>query len=252
MGRQIRRITATTCRPGSCSTVRRATMGPPQRARYSALAIAGLARRVGSSSNRPARWAPTIGLRPTTGFHLHAIVWWEQLRLDSRGTHAIRRPDVAARPRRFLPPSNGRTGHTSSNACCEEALRTVRTCLRAPRRDGETTKEEMRRPARHRGDRRPPTAPTTSFKVRRRVLQANRRTVVPPRSLARHGRDHRHPRHPWQSEDIDAAWLATAGAGMIGAVLSVLQRMTSGSLAVSAEAHRSVVQKVGFFRPLRA
>ena len=37
---------------------------------------------------------------------------------------------------------------------------------------------------------------------------------------------------------------------MIGAVLSVLQRMTSGSLAVSAEAHRSVVQKVSFFRPL--
>ena len=36
------------------------------------------------------------------------------------------------------------------------------------------------------------------------------------------------------------------GPGMIGAVLSVLQRMTSGSLAVSAEAHRSVVQKLAF------
>jgi hypothetical protein len=51
-------------------------------------------------------------------------------------------------------------------------------------------------------------------------------------------------------KDIDAAWLATAGAGMVGAVLSVLQRMTSGSLSVSAEADRGLVWKVGLCRPL--
>jgi hypothetical protein len=50
--------------------------------------------------------------------------------------------------------------------------------------------------------------------------------------------------------DVDAAWVVTAGAGMIGAVLSVLQRMTTGSLAVSAEADRRLVWEVGLFRPL--
>jgi hypothetical protein len=37
---------------------------------------------------------------------------------------------------------------------------------------------------------------------------------------------------------------------MVGAVLSVLQRMTSGSLAICAEADRKLVWRLGLFRPL--
>jgi hypothetical protein len=46
----------------------------------------------------------------------------------------------------------------------------------------------------------------------------------------------------------DDVWAATAAAGVAGAVVSVLQRMTSGSLAISAEADPHMVRTIGYCR----
>jgi hypothetical protein len=48
----------------------------------------------------------------------------------------------------------------------------------------------------------------------------------------------------------DPVWAATAAAGVAGAVVSVLQRMTTGSLAVCAEADPKMVRTVGYCRVL--
>ena len=50
----------------------------------------------------------------------------------------------------------------------------------------------------------------------------------------------------WQN--WDEIWVATASAGAAGAVVSVLQRMTAGSLAVCAEADRLIVTAIGVCR----
>ena len=50
----------------------------------------------------------------------------------------------------------------------------------------------------------------------------------------------------WQN--WDDVWAATAAAGVAGAVVSVLQRMTSGSLAISAEADPRTVRTIGYCR----
>ena len=46
----------------------------------------------------------------------------------------------------------------------------------------------------------------------------------------------------------DDVWAATAAAGVAGAIVSVLQRMTSGSLAISAEADPQMVLTIGYCR----
>jgi hypothetical protein len=199
-----------------------------------------------------------LGCEPQLVSDLHAIVWWEQLCFDSHEARTLFADLMLLRDRvtGFLPAIERQDGaHLERHRLLREIYCIVCDLVASVSRESRDHKgKEWTPSARHRrelADLQPrlTTARANYDASSKRIgerwflpgvwLGMAVATVI----LATLG-----VITLWK--DIDAAWLATAGAGMIGAVLSVLQRMTSGSLAVSAEAHRSVVQKVGFFRPL--